>query len=679
MSDHINSETNPIEQKENAKSLPTGTPTKNFWRAADANIVREWLAQISAMLRSMKNGTAVLSLLALTVAGGLSVTGGLTTDSVVLPPGGTITFGDGTVQASAGGGGGGGAYLPLDGGTVAGDLTVLGTTFVDHIDISTQTETGTLLVESNAQVDGDLEVLTGTVRLGPSGLLFRDGTTQTTAGGGGYSSTYEKVYSEQRTLPSTLTNIVSIGSFATTNYVGNVTVRVTAGMAGFAVSKQYELSMAYNESTVWRKVNPVSSTGPYTNSGTLDFDLEALQGSGGMSLRLRRGGTQATYAPTAYITLIYQGPDANPFTASTTTGTASALTTTEVFNPLEAIEVAGTALVNGGAALTALEVKTNESAGQGVALKVTGPDASYAAPGVGLYRGTTYYGGLFAHNGLAPDLADGITLTTATGKKLGFRSGTTPQAFMDSSGRWGLGYAPASTTLTERLEVSGNIKVTGTITSTAASGAQAFAMSNGAKLCLNSEGSCSRTLKYNSATAHTELAQSLQVGTDLLVGTALQFTGTGASKPTCDSTRRGKIWFAQGSAGIADTIEVCRKDEAGTYAWASAAGVEAVRYVGAAGEPAFQNGWTNFGAPFGTAGYYKHEGRVYLTGLVKGGALATIFTLPAGYRPAASHLFPLSDATNPGVRVDVAADGTVTHMSGGNTYIALDSISFRVP
>ncbi|GAG49586.1 unnamed protein product, partial [marine sediment metagenome] len=42
---------------------------------------------------------------------------------------------------------------------------------------------------------------------------------------------------------------------------------------------------------------------------------------------------------------------------------------------------------------------------------------------------------------------------------------------------------------------------------------------------------------------------------------------TAATKPTCDSTVRGTLWFTQGGAGVADALEVCAKDAANAYAW----------------------------------------------------------------------------------------------------------------
>ncbi|HEX9761371.1 MAG TPA: hypothetical protein VGA40_10640, partial [Candidatus Acidoferrales bacterium] len=40
-----------------------------------------------------------------------------------------------------------------------------------------------------------------------------------------------------------------------------------------------------------------------------------------------------------------------------------------------------------------------------------------------------------------------------------------------------------------------------------------------------------------------------------------------ASKPTCNSTRRGTFFYVAGGAGVKDTVEVCAKDAADAYAW----------------------------------------------------------------------------------------------------------------
>lgn len=44
---------------------------------------------------------------------------------------------------------------------------------------------------------------------------------------------------------------------------------------------------------------------------------------------------------------------------------------------------------------------------------------------------------------------------------------------------------------------------------------------------------------------------------------------TSGTKPTCDSTKRGLIWYTAGGAGVSDTLEVCRKNSSDVYAWVS--------------------------------------------------------------------------------------------------------------
>lgn len=39
------------------------------------------------------------------------------------------------------------------------------------------------------------------------------------------------------------------------------------------------------------------------------------------------------------------------------------------------------------------------------------------------------------------------------------------------------------------------------------------------------------------------------------------------AKPTCDAANRGRLWFTRAATLVADTLEVCRKDNADAYAW----------------------------------------------------------------------------------------------------------------
>lgn len=88
--------------------------------------------------------------------------------------------------------------------------------------------------------------------------------------------------------------------------------------------------------------------------------------------------------------------------------------------------------------------------------------------------------------------------------------------------------------------------------------------------------------------------------------------------------------------------------------------------IGAAGAPAFQNGWVSYGAPFG-AQFTKINGIVYMQGLVKNGTVAaTIFTLPVGYRPATQQLITTQTNPNTIARLDLTPDGALAAASGAN-------------
>lgn len=47
----------------------------------------------------------------------------------------------------------------------------------------------------------------------------------------------------------------------------------------------------------------------------------------------------------------------------------------------------------------------------------------------------------------------------------------------------------------------------------------------------------------------------------------LRVNAANAAKPTCNSTNRGKLFFLDGAAGVADTYEICMKNASDVYAW----------------------------------------------------------------------------------------------------------------
>lgn len=78
--------------------------------------------------------------------------------------------------------------------------------------------------------------------------------------------------------------------------------------------------------------------------------------------------------------------------------------------------------------------------------------------------------------------------------------------------------------------------------------------------------------------------------------------------------------------------------------------------------------WTNVGAPYPNAQYWRHHGVVSLRGRITGGAIpSTAFTLPVGFRP---------DATLVVGNVQVANTGVVTVLSGSSP-VTLDGVQFR--
>ena len=96
--------------------------------------------------------------------------------------------------------------------------------------------------------------------------------------------------------------------------------------------------------------------------------------------------------------------------------------------------------------------------------------------------------------------------------------------------------------------------------------------------------------------------------------------------------------------------------------------------------PTLINGWVAFGGAEDGPTYYKDDfGNVKLRGVVKSGTLSvSMFKLPIGYRPAKNKYFAVISNNVPGF-VLIDPSGGVIPLSGtSNTFVALDSISFKV-
>jgi hypothetical protein len=112
---------------------------------------------------------------------------------------------------------------------------------------------------------------------------------------------------------------------------------------------------------------------------------------------------------------------------------------------------------------------------------------------------------------------------------------------------------------------------------------------------------------------------------------------------------------------------------------------EAFHIVGTAGEPAFQNGWHNFGGSFSKGGFFKDAlGIVHLKGnLTGGGSGTTAFTLPEGYRPTEDLVMPAAGGVAGPVaaNLSVLQDGQLQVTCEGLVAcaIGMDGLVFRVP
>jgi hypothetical protein len=105
--------------------------------------------------------------------------------------------------------------------------------------------------------------------------------------------------------------------------------------------------------------------------------------------------------------------------------------------------------------------------------------------------------------------------------------------------------------------------------------------------------------------------------------------------------------------------------------------------VGAPGEPAFGSGWSSESGGFEPIGFYRDdEAVVHLRGvLALGGHSATIFTLPTGYRPAATEMFgaTLDSGGTAVLFITAAGEVDLEYISSPTTphYMTFSQISFR--
>jgi len=94
--------------------------------------------------------------------------------------------------------------------------------------------------------------------------------------------------------------------------------------------------------------------------------------------------------------------------------------------------------------------------------------------------------------------------------------------------------------------------------------------------------------------------------------------------------------------------------------------------------PTLQNGWVQYDTTYGNAAIYRRiNGIVFVRGLLRSGTVgATIFTLPAGFRPSIRMLFACYTNPNVACRVDVDPTGTINGSGESNGWISLANIIF---
>lgn len=134
----------------------------------------------------------------------------------------------------------------------------------------------------------------------------------------------------------------------------------------------------------------------------------------------------------------------------------------------------------------------------------------------------------------------------------------------------------------------------------------------------------------------------------------------------------GQLVVGRGAAATSARLEVQTTAAAASLDYAPAttapparpSGTEPWNYVGAAGQPAFGTGWSNFGSGFANLAFrfvaaparcVQIKGEVTHTAT----AAQTIFNLPAAYQPASSQQFACMSSAGAVVGVEVSSAGAV--------------------
>jgi hypothetical protein len=181
---------------------------------------------------------------------------------------------------------------------------------------------------------------------------------------------------------------------------------------------------------------------------------------------------------------------------------------------------------------------------------------------------------------------------------------------------------------------------------------------------------------YNAATAYKD--GDIVVGSDGLTymcvtpttGTApVAFPATASGIPL--PVQNGKVIMGVGGAAVWASVEAVADT-----AWHT---------LGAAGEPAFMNGYANYGSPFGPVKFRKlATGLVVLDGLVQCPATAPgitpMFALPVGYRPHPLRTLIFSPASSypsdDKVRIDGGSGQVYCQAPPASVWLSLSGVQF---
>jgi hypothetical protein len=205
-----------------------------------------------------------------------------------------------------------------------------------------------------------------------------------------------------------------------------------------------------------------------------------------------------------------------------------------------------------------------------------------------------------------------------------------------------------------------------------------------------------RQLKKNSVTAvkiKNGAVGAAKIQDRSLTGTKIadgSLTGTQVNASTLGLVPTAERSIRANSAERADRAEVAGRADVANLA-DSLPPSEPWHFVGAAGEPAFMNGWEDFppeSSSDAVAFYKDHEGVVHLKGRAVGGTGTHMFNLPAGFRPPEEKtIFPVVACQCPSDSFGVLNIGGTAPTEPTNsgavyipinaTVIAFDGVTFR--